>query len=277
VAHQAAISGLVQDKLLNPKDESMFNPLNLSPKKSEFGWPDYWRMFRSKGLSLPLNYFFQAHAFDLIHGIDTHSWMVKAPYRNDERNADPDMQYRCSWTREIRLAYDVLRKNLGSEFDKFSFVDIGCGKGKVVLVWALALRRHGLRQRLVGLDYCEPFIEAAQDNQRVLGLFDDIAFIHKDAAEFDYASIGTRIIAYLYNPFDGARLRKVLARLDGTPSIIVYNNPVYVDELYAAGYKTVWRRHGGHPNAQTQILCKLDQPAVFNKNAPSCRVERRYA
>lgn len=230
----------------------------LSPPRPGFGLTDYWRMYAARGIKLPLNYFFQAHAFDLIHGTDTHSWIVKETNRSNEiaeaLSGDHDMLYRCSWTMEIRTAFEVLRNHLKDTFERYSFVDIGCGKGKVVLEWALSLKKLGLRQRLVGLDYCEPFIHVAKNNQRVLGLSNEISFVYGDASEFDYASLGPGVIAYLYNPFEPRTLAKVLAKLNETKAVIVYNNPVHVDVIHAAGYETIWKRLGWHPNAQTLIL-----------------------
>lgn len=225
-------------------------------QESRFGAADYWRMYKTRGIKLPVNYFFQAHLFDLVHGTDTHSSAVSKadPGRTDMVNGAP--LYRCSWTSEIKLAFDVLRENIGAQFEDYCFIDIGCGKGKVVLAWAMLLRRAQARQQLVGIEYDEPFVEAARRNQHIMGLHDDIVFIHEDATKIDYSRFGKKIIVYLYNPFYEKVLRQVIARLDALQPIIVYNNPVYEEALCEAGYERVFEKRGWHPNAHTVILRK---------------------
>jgi hypothetical protein len=39
---------------------------------SRFDFSDYWNMYRARGAKLALNYFINAHLFDLQHGTDTH-------------------------------------------------------------------------------------------------------------------------------------------------------------------------------------------------------------
>lgn len=239
----------------------MTNVMEAAPQKPGFGLADYWRMYKARGLRLPLNYFLQAHAFDLVHGTDTHSWHVgdigQGKWETAEDRPDEDTLYRCSWTTEIRKAFDALLFILGSEFEEYVFVDIGCGKGKAVLTWAQCLKRRGLRQRLVGLDFHRPFVHVAKSNQMALDLLDAASILYADATEYDYAGLGRKLIAYLYNPFGVATLRKVLARMDEMDALIVYNNPVHADALHACGYRTIWERKGWHPNAQTTIFRKL--------------------
>lgn len=239
----------------------MTNVMGASPQKPEFGLADYWRMYKARGIRLPLNYFFQAHAFDLLHGTDTHSWYVEDIGQGQgamEGSApDGDVLYRCSWTTEIRKAFDALRLILGSEFEEYVFVDIGCGKGKAVLTLAKCLKRRGLRQRLVGLDFHWPFVHVAKSNQMALDLLDAASIVCADAAEYHYAGLGRKLIAYLYNPFGAATLCKVLARMDEMDAVIVYNNPVHADAVHACGYRTIWERRGWHPNAQTMMFRKV--------------------
>lgn len=234
----------------------MINAVSSSMQSSEFGLTDYWRMFKARGIKLPLNYFLQAHAFDLIHGTDTHKSAVNEEYLSSAKEVNFYTPYRCSWTKEIRIAFDVLREKFGDAFENYSFIDIGCGKGKAVLSWALFLKKSGLKQRLVGLDFYDPFIQVANDNQRILGLFDDISFTCGDAMEFDYAGLGSKVIAYMYNPFDKGILRNVLAKLSKADAVIIYNNPVHANEIRAAGYKPIWKKNGWHPNTHTMIFQK---------------------
>jgi hypothetical protein len=48
--------------------------------KVNFGFPDYWRIFKKYGPRLPLTYFLEAHLFDLIHKTNTQTWLPKDCY-----------------------------------------------------------------------------------------------------------------------------------------------------------------------------------------------------
>jgi len=218
-----------------------------------FGPADYWRMYKAKGIRLPLAYFFQAQLFDLLHGTETHTWMPKEQFTAQPDNFGHGVLYMCSWTNEVKNAFQVARRLLKDEFEDYTFVDIGCGKGKVVLVWQRALMDASFAAQAYGVDYYGPFIELARENHRkVFGTNGNYACA--DATRLDFAEYGKKIIAYLYNPFDEVILAAVIERLSGIPSLIVYNNPVHAELFERYGYKMIYRKRGFHPNAHTAIF-----------------------
>jgi SAM-dependent methyltransferase len=220
----------------------------------DIGIADYWRMFKAKGIRLPVTYFMETQFFDLRHGTDTHRWLPKNAYDHQPKNFDHGVLYMCSWTSEIKAVFNATNAMLGPEFQEYSFVDVGCGKGKVILCWESLLRQRGITQQLVGIDYYGPLIEVAKKNQRALGLREQDFFMQADAAEVAYERFGYKLIIYLYNPFDDSILRRVLQRLEKVDPVIVYNNPVHEHEICDAGYEVVWEKRGWHPNAQTLIM-----------------------
>jgi SAM-dependent methyltransferase len=94
------------------------------------------------------------------------------------------------------------------------FVDLGCGKGRaLILAWQAGYRE------LTGVEFSPKLARACQRNLQTLGIPADIRV--QDAATF----YDTReIVAFLYNPFGVAVIRKILPRLRGH---IVYVNPVH--------------------------------------------------
>lgn len=105
-------------------------------KSVPFGFKNYLRMFRSKGIKLPVYYFFQAHLYDLIHGVDTHKWLPKTYLESDAAlNKNEYYIYMASWTCEIKNIFEKIKSYLGKNFSEYTFIDIGCGKGKVPIVW----------------------------------------------------------------------------------------------------------------------------------------------
>jgi SAM-dependent methyltransferase len=223
------------------------------PRCPPVGLGDYWSMLKAKGPRLPINYFLHAHLFDLRYRTDTHRWLPKDSFEERPRNFEHSVLYMCSWTGEVRRAFRRTRELLGEGFRSYAFADIGCGKGKVVLVWRQECARAGLSQPLWGIDYYGRFIEIARANcRRMFG--DDGQFLCGDATSMELPGLGQPLIAYMYNPFDEQVLRQVVSRLSRSPSLIIYNNPVHARTILEFGYRAVDERRGFHPNAQTTIL-----------------------
>ncbi len=192
--------------------------------------------------------------FDLTHGVDTVTQTPKEGFPTGLANLEHGLHYSSSWTGEIRFGFRAARERLGADFERFAFIDIGCGKGKVQIVWEELLRRHGLRQSVHGLDYYDALLADARANHRK-ALGRDGNFICADAGAFDYASLGPRLIVYLYNPFDDVVLRRVVAALGACEAVVViYNNPVHAQVLVAGGYRMVKDKPGFHPQAHTTVF-----------------------
>ena len=230
-----------------------------------FGVSDYWRMLSARGPRMPWQYFREAHLFDLVHGTDTHARVTLDRFTEQPETFEHGVLYMCSWTSEVVRSFGIVRDVLGDRFEHHAFVDIGCGKGKASIVWARECARRGLAQRVVGMDYIGDFVRTAERNAAQL-LLEGTEFIQADAASFDYSAIGRPLILYLYNPFDGVLLERVLQRLQGLGSVIVYNNPVHADVPIAAGWQPVHERRGFHPNQNTIVY----RPGPACDAAPSC-------
>lgn len=104
------------------------------------------------------------------------------------------------------------------------FVDIGCGKGRVV---CLAARRP--ISLVVGIELFDRLCEVARQNaERVRGRRSPIEIHCADASAFD-CSAGT--VFYLFNPFGAQTMREVLANIHRSlqshprPIRICYFNP----------------------------------------------------
>lgn len=227
----------------------------MADSRESISLADYWRMFKAKGIRLPFNYFLEVHLFDLLHGTDTRTWLPREQFQGRPSNFEHGTYYMCSWTSAVDRAFRFIRTHLGNQFESFSFVDIGCGKGKVPIAWSLACRRRHLRQRILGIDYYEPFIALAMDNARNANT-QHVSFQCADAAAFDYGALGKRLIVYLYNPFDAPMMRRVLAQLEENEVVIAYNNPVHSDVVAGFGYENIAEFCGFHANQHTQIFKK---------------------
>lgn len=215
-----------------------------------FSFVNYWRMLKAKGIKLPIYYFFQAHMFDLLHGVDTHKWLPKTYLKNELDNYEHISMYMASWTSEIKNIFKTLNKILSSEFEKYTFIDIGCGKGKVGIIWDICCKKNGLKQEIYGIDLLEELILIAEKNSlKILGSKGN--YFTQDVTKINPSKFGNKFILYLYNPFDEFILRKMLDKFSDFDTLIVYNNPVHSDFLKKNGWEVIFEHNGFHGNLHT--------------------------
>jgi SAM-dependent methyltransferase len=115
------------------------------------------------------------------------------------------------------------------QFEQFSLVDLGSGKGRTLL-----LASEYPFQRIVGVEILPELHRAAEENIRAYrqstGRGGQIDAILADACKYDFPE--TPLVVYLFNPLPEAGLRRVIGRMEESlrkapRSIwIVYHNPV---------------------------------------------------
>lgn len=216
-------------------------------------------MFRAYGIRLPILYFLQSHAFDLIRGTDTHVWLPKSNYDLDGQSFEKGVLYMSSLTSEIRRVFEGLDQRLGPDFDHYHFVDVGCGKGKVPLYWAVLCRQTHHAQKVSGIEYYPPLVKIAQANfQKVMGEAGDLRVA--DATRFDFSGLGDRLIIYLYNPFVDEIFEGFLNQIKGLKVILIYNNPIEHDLVVGAGFRLLEASSGFHRYLHTSLYANHDLP-----------------
>jgi SAM-dependent methyltransferase len=209
---------------------------------------DYWRMFRAKGWRLPVWTFRQVHLFDLRRGTDTAARVLKPAFDMPPEEIEHGTDYWATWTSLVDDWYDWTADRLGPAFGSTTLVDLGCGKGKVLLRWLERARDDGLPLRAVGVEYYRPLLDVARANLSRLALADRCTLLCADASTVEPDAFGEHPVIYLYNPFDGEVLRRVLERLRGRDVLVIYANPVHTDVLESMGYLCVHETSGWHTN-----------------------------
>jgi SAM-dependent methyltransferase len=124
---------------------------------------------------------------------------------------------------------DALREQTRCDFRDFTFLDLGSGKGRTLLMASDYPFRH-----IVGVELFPALHQAAQDN---LGKYRSesqkcfaLESICGDATEFPFPDEPT--VLYLFNPFPEAGLRRMIANLEQSllthPRIVyvLYHNPL---------------------------------------------------
>jgi len=163
--------------------------------------------------------------FDARHGTDTggfeHIW--KFDIKSD--NARFGTHYRATTERDLVDALMSLREDLSA----FTFVDLGCGKGKTLMVAA----RLGFR-RVIGVEFAPELAAIAQANLAKVGVANAMV-VEGDAAAFRFPE--NPLVVYFYNPFSRevmARVMDNLRHVATRPLYVVYKNPTYADSILDA-------------------------------------------
>ncbi len=127
-----------------------------------------------------------------------------------------------------RLVIRWILDALGYDKGNWNFVDIGTGRGRVVLEAA----RHPFR-RVIGVEFAEELCAAAEENVAMLSLGEiqagRVGVVHADATEWVPPSGPT--VFFLYNPFDAHVMKRFLNQMladhdrNPRPMIFLYLNP----------------------------------------------------
>lgn len=176
--------------------------------------------------------------FDLINGTDTGG--IEPIWKFDicSPNARFGASYQVTQEQDINHALDFLHEDL----QKFTFIDLGCGKGRTLLVAS----NLGFKQ-VVGVEFVSELVDIARVNLEKRQIVNAIV-LHADAADFQFPDSDT--VIYLYNPFSEEILRKVVANLqkhDSKKLYIIYKVPQYAEVLDTSGFL---RRLGQPPTAR---------------------------
>ena len=123
--------------------------------------------------------------------------------------------------------------------ERATFVDAGCGMGRVVLLAA----RRPFRQ-VIGVEISPALAEIARDNLRDAHdprrVARDVRIVRGDASQ--YAFPRGDLVVYLYNPFGGPVLAAMLAALRAEPGrevALLYHTPLGREIVDADGGFTV--------------------------------------
>lgn len=215
------------------------------------------KVVRQRGLKFLLVYFRESVLFDLRHGTSTSARVPKTE-QNTTANAAVDKEdgllYVASFTSVTLRSVDVAIRLLGRErFSDSQFFDLGCGKGKALLVHAL---RKDIRQNhpSIGIEYDPALAEIARDNLRKCDIPTNKVTVATDSATnfTNYVSAET-LVVYIYNSFQGATLRKVLTELAPFPHVLIYVDPAEREVLPQFGY-VIHEDVKGSYNADTWLV-----------------------
>ena len=155
------------------------------------------------------------NSFDLAHETDTGGispvWKLDA----DFTNARFGVRYQAVPADQLHAALAFLHQ----DWSTFTFVDLGCGKGRALIVAS----QHGFA-RLIGVEFAKSLVEIARKNSEITGSRAEVRL--GDAARFEFPK--GDLVVFMFNPFGGEVMRQVmdnLARHSEGKTYILYYNP----------------------------------------------------
>ena len=109
----------------------------LSNQAGLLGFFVTWlRFFKSLGAKKATEYAWNSHGFDIYHRVDTSHVAVESHLWSGGDETIADMEYAVTSTpariSRAESAFAAAEKHL--EFEKTKFFDLGCGKGRVLLI-----------------------------------------------------------------------------------------------------------------------------------------------
>jgi SAM-dependent methyltransferase len=179
------------------------------------------------------------HPFDLQYGIDTSGLVDALPSKLDQRLAGQLNPYMGSQPSIIRRALDTLGDVTG-----YTFVDIGCGKGRPLIVAS-----EYPFANVLGFDIGADLVKTANANGATIAkrfpTRPPIRAIHADVTDMVVPS--GNIVLFLFNPFGPELIATLLRKLEASLAsgvvehlFVVYDNPVCGDIFDASRSLQRW-------------------------------------
>lgn len=183
------------------------------------------RSYREKKYQWDSNSRIGRDGFDRQHGTDTTRIV-----QTKDRSGRMVHWYETTSATAIAAAIDAI----GIDASTATFIDLGCGKGKPLLIAAKKPFR-----RIIGVDVDPSCLAIAKRNLEICGLSARVELVAADATQFELPP--GPLLIYLYNPFPGHVLRIVLQRLatrlatTSDPIALIYIHPRCIELVEGSG------------------------------------------
>lgn len=169
-----------------------------------------------------------ASVFDGEHGVDTAAHIQLGDLVINSRNVGEC----CHYAPTSPKYFNEMMSHLNIRHEQFTFVDIGCGKGLVLLLASAYPFR-----RIIGVEFSDELVAIASRNLVAYAGepqgCKDIQCVCMDAVEYEFPR--DPLVIYFYNSFKGKVLKQFAANIAQTiidhprDVFLVYNNPTEPD------------------------------------------------
>jgi 16S rRNA G966 N2-methylase RsmD len=187
---------------------------------------DYWKMYKARGVKRIIYEVWENALYDMIHGVDTQTYKPLNQYPVSlSQIIKNSVQYQPTYTSVIR---HTIAKTAEFINRPVSFVDLGSGKGKVMLE---AMRFNFTMVHGVEID--PELVGIAENNIKIMYPASLNYTLHlMDIGQYLFPQdLG---IIFLFNPCDEVVLGEIIKNIDlqyqkyQKDIFIIYVNPIYL-------------------------------------------------
>lgn len=221
---------------------------------SSFSIRAYLKLIRNRGIWFTFNHFTQDHVFDLIRGTDTHEPLEKPSYKESLDNFEHGTLYMSSWKSVVRKSTKIALDLFPVPRLQVTFVDVGCGKGKVLCIWEKMFRGSA---EIIGIEYSRHLAKICVENLKIIQARRSRVIV-SDVLKVDIAELGQYPLIYMFNPFDADLMARFLKQLHGVDCCIIYNNHAHHDVILQNGFQQFYEDDSESLNQRFAIY----RPAV---------------
>ena len=183
-----------------------------------------WEDFTSAKASFRTSGRRAGQRFDAENGVTTEALIFLNTL--DPEYIGPNLEFATHYEPTPVREINALLDSVPGPLDETTFIDIGSGMGRVVLLAALRPFKT-----IVGVEISPTLHEVARENleqfrDREEATCRDIRLIRADAAEYRFPR--GKLAVYMYNPFRAPVVRRMLDRLLSVPREItlIYHTPL---------------------------------------------------
>lgn len=189
--------------------------MDAQPQTVSALWRRVWSKMRELGflgtlLLIPKNVrrlaqIYVDERFDRRHGVKTAGYTLLHELVIDSPNKEHGIRYQPSTHKRMNAMFS----NLPTDLEKFTFVDFGSGRGRVLLFAS----RFNFRQ-VLGVEFSEELHVSALENvarARVARVCNDVQPIHQDATQFRLPA--GPLVLYFFDPFRDQVMQQVLSNI----------------------------------------------------------------
>jgi SAM-dependent methyltransferase len=201
-------------------------------KMNNLSYIEIYTKLKKRGFLFIINYILDVWLFDILNGTNTRVRSI-----NNLQNAEY-VYYVASYTSVVKNAINVAKNYMGDKFYEGNFIDVGCGKGKVLLIFMQTFSSNFLG-KIIGIEYDNKLLEIARKNLNKAMGSKKVLLYEDDALNITNYMSGGCDILFIFNPFTGKTFEDFILNLSSKNHIIIYLDPVEKKTLTNMGYKII--------------------------------------
>ena len=124
------------------------------------------KVISKRGIAFLFRYFYESYLFDIKYGTKTSARVMKEDQSITSTSVEEEngLLYVASFTSVTKTTVSLAKEILGDvRFNKAQFLDLGCGKGKALLVHAMHLGKDQ-DEPAIGIEYDSDLAVIAKNN-----------------------------------------------------------------------------------------------------------------